>query len=270
MVLREASEALTPEIKPMEENEKEILTRRAYVSAAECNAQQELGLPMLAQQLIDVATEHANLLGVGNPNMPSPTMGWVLSRLTIEMERWPKVNTDYSVSTWVEDWNRHFSRRAFSITDSEGQILGYARSIWMVLNMADRSNAGLGNLHYDREWLSKKPCPIATQEKHQKIESGAGGATLFRFKYCDIDFYRHVNTVRYIDLLLNQFEMEIYDRNSVGRLELSFLHEGNYGQTIEIRAEESATTPRLYRLSLTDASSNQELLYARIRFRPRD
>ena len=77
----------------MDKVEKTI-TRTYYLSAAECNAQQEMSLPMLAQKLIDVATEHANILEIGNPFMPNPDMGWVLSRLTIEMTSYPRENTD--------------------------------------------------------------------------------------------------------------------------------------------------------------------------------
>ena len=245
-----------------------IITREFYLSAAECNAQQEMSLPLLAQKLIDVATEHANILDIGNPSMPSPDMGWVLSRLTIEMERYPEENTDYSITTWVEDWNRHFSRRAFSISDADGNTLGYARSIWMVLNTSDRSNAGLSGLNFNPDWISGIECPIPMQEKHVRIEPD-GSEPVYSFKYCDIDFYRHVNTVRYIDLLLNQFDMKTYDQNIVNRLELSFLHEASYGMDIRIMTQTSDTNPLLHRLYLEKADASMPILYSRIRFAPR-
>lgn len=253
----------------MENIEKESVLRRSYyLSAAECNAQQEMSLPQLAQKLIDVATEHANILGIGNPDMPNPDMGWVLSRLTVEMDRYPRENSDYTIMTWVEDWNRHFSRRAFSISDAEGHILGYARSIWMVLNTSDRSNAGLSGLNFNPEWRSDIACPIPMQEKHVRIES-TEDSPIYRFKYCDIDFYRHVNTVRYIDLLLNQFGMETYDENLVNRLEISFLHEASYGMEISIMKHTTDTSPLLHRLYLESTDGSRPILYSRLRFAPR-
>lgn len=245
-----------------------ILTRSFYLSAAECNAQQEMSLPLLAQKLIDVATKHANILGIGNPNMPNPDMGWVLSRLTVEMNRYPHENTNYSITTWVEDWNRHFSRRAFSIADEEGNIMGYARSIWMVLNTSDRSNAGLTGINFKPEWISNMECPIPMQEKHVRIEPD-DNSPVYRFKYCDIDFYRHVNTVRYIDLLLNQFDMQDYDENIINRLELSFLHEASYGMEIRIMKQTSETNALLHRLYLEKSDASMPILYSRLRFAPR-
>lgn len=48
-----------------------VYSRGYYLSASECNAQQELAVHILAEKLIDVATEHANHLGIGIPTCPS-------------------------------------------------------------------------------------------------------------------------------------------------------------------------------------------------------
>lgn len=244
------------------------LTRSYYLSAAECNAQQELSLPNLVQKFIDISTEHANLLGVGNPDMPSPDMGWVLSRMTVEMSVYPKVNTDYSISTWVEDWNRHFSRRSYAVSDADGNVIGYASSIWMIINTSDRSNAGLSGLDFKNEWISDRQCPVPAQEKHVKIDTDTH-SPVYTFKYCDIDFYRHVNTVRYIVLLLNQFTMQAYDDNIVSRLELSFLHEASYGMDVRVMKQQIDTDRHHYRLYLESADQSMPILYSRLRFSPR-
>ena len=44
-----------------------------------------------------------------------------------------------------------------------------------------------------------------------------GKTTDYTFKYTDCDVNRHVNTVKYLDLLLNQFNLEKYDQNFVKR-----------------------------------------------------
>lgn len=255
----------------MEEKEEKklVFSHTYYLSASECNAQQELAVHILAEKLIDVATEHANHLGIGNPDMPEPDMGWVLSRLTLEMMRYPRENTEYTVSTWVEDWNRHFSKRDFSITDSEGNVVGYARSIWMVLNTKDRSNAGLSRLKLEKEWIIDRECPIPLQEKHTRL-SEEDRVSTYRFKYCDIDFYRHVNTTRYIVLLLNQFSMKDYDSNIVSRLELSFLHEASYDMEINVMKKVSDADGQVHQMYLESTESGTPILYSRLRFTPRE
>ncbi|MCM1377632.1 MAG: thioesterase [Clostridium sp.] len=243
-------------------------TKSFFVSAGEANAQHLLSVPQLTAKLIDIATAHANSLGIGNPNMPDPDTGWVLSRLTIDMESFPTVNSSYSITTWVEGWNRHFSLRCFMITDAEGRTIGYARSIWMILNTRNHANAGLSALLFPPELISDRPCPIPKQAKHEKI--GEGGlqptapATYHTFKYCDLDSYRHVNTVRYVQLLLNQLPLSLYDKMSLLRLELSFLHEAAYDTEVTINRHQRDCLYSFY----IEGPDQLQILYARLAFSP--
>ena len=222
-------------------------SQKFLVSANEANPEGELAVHILVSDIIVVATKAALELGIGNPTMAHLNAGWVLSRLTIEMKSYPKVNTEYRIITWVESWNRHFSVRDFEVQDNDGNTVGYARSIWMVLNTVTHENFGLSHLTLPEGAVSKRPCPISRQEKHIEIyrhdatdlPSSALKANTderrYTFLYNDIDFYRHVNTVRYVSLLLNSYSLDEFDRFFLSRLELSFLHEGNFGETVEIR-----------------------------------
>ncbi|MDE6835460.1 MAG: hypothetical protein K2J03_00705, partial [Muribaculaceae bacterium] len=85
---------------------------------------------------------------------------------------------------------------------------------------------------------------------------------LYTFRYNDIDFYRHVNTVRYVSLLLNSYSLEEFDKSFIRRLELSFLHEGNFGETVEIRRFNHDSS--LSSFSLFSTKKNLPILFARI------
>ena len=47
----------------------------------------------------------------------------------------------------------------------------------------------------------------------------------YTFRYSDIDFNRHVNTLRYICVILNMFPLEFYDSHFIGRFEITFMKE---------------------------------------------
>lgn len=238
------------------------LSREYFLSAGDVNAEGEMSLPLLTAKIIDISTAHANMLGVGNPAMEDIGCGWVLSRLTIEMERYPRVNEAFTLTTWVEVWNRHFSMRDYRIEDTDGNALGYARSVWMVMDTLSHENKGLSHLKLDPETLAPEiPCPIERQSKHKSL--GAEFAKRkYRFRYCDIDFYRHVNTVRYVELLLNGYSVKEMDAKTVRRLELSFLHEGHFDSEVEIRQSDDGDTSSF---TLYDVSGQREILYARIK-----
>lgn len=255
-----------------------IYTETCFLSAGEANPEQKLSLPILMAKLIDIATAHANSLGIGNPAMAHMKAGWVLSRVTLEMESYPNVNDTYCISTWMVSFNRHFSERDFCISSPEGKVYGYARSIWMVMSTVDHSNVGLGHFSLPDELIKGTPAPIATQAKHglivpqgasDDLPRGAIVATRpifdYRFKYCDLDSYRHVNTVRYVTLLLNRFSLEAFDASFVKRLELSFMHEARYGMETQLLQHDDEFGKSSFLLKEKDG---QPLFYARLLLSP--
>lgn len=248
-----------------------------FLSAGEANPEQEMSLPELVAKLIDIATLHANHLGIGNPSMKDIHAGWVLSRLTIEMQSYPHVNDKYSISTWIESFNRHFSERAFCIMDENGKVLGYARSVWMVMDTLSHTNVGLAHFSLPAELISGEKPPIPRQAKHIPIINNPSSDELkgclpathldydYRFKYCDLDSYRHVNTVRYVILLLNRFSLEEFDKTFVRRLELSFLHEARYNMETSLsRSDSDNDNDVMSCFYLRDKSDNSPLLFARL------
>lgn len=253
-----------------------------FLSAGDANAEGCLALTALATKIIEIATEHANILGIGNPEWEHLNVGWVLSRLTIEMTRYPKVNTEYVIKTWIEDFNRHFSTRCFSIEAPDGSPYGYARSIWMLMDATNHSNYGLGHIKLSKELIKGDSVPIERQQKHIPImppgtpptETGkylvaTSEPYHYRFKYCDLDFYRHVNTVRYIAMLLNQFSLSEHDEYMIGRLELSFLHEASFGMETVLYRSDEKDSPLLSSFQLYDVKGQKALLFARVQRKTR-
>lgn len=235
-----------------------------FLTAAECNPEKEMPLSLVMTKIIEVATLHANAWGVGYANMIQKNQGWVLSRVTIEMKQYPKVNEAYTFTTWIEDYNRHFSQRNMEIADHNGNVIGYARTIWMVINFATRESADISQLSYIRENISNRPCPIAPQGRMHQISSG--GSSTYSFKYTDCDVNRHVNTVKYLDLILNQFTLEKFDRHMVSRLEIAFLKETLFGDIAQINSDTSDPMDCKFSIDVKGASH----VKCRLLFKPRE
>lgn len=208
-----------------------------YLSAGECNPQAEMPLTLLMNRIIEVATNHANTWGVGYARLIEDNQGWVLSRVTIEMKRYPRVDEWYSLTTWIEDYNRHFSQRNMEIADNDGNVIGYARTIWVVINLKTRESVDISKLSYISENVSERPCPIEPQSRLRPFEPTR--TENHRFRYSDIDFNGHVNTVRYIEHLVNQFPMQHHADNMVKRLELAFVKEAYYDSNAEIAIDDN-------------------------------
>lgn len=214
-------------------------TGKYFLTAGECDAQGRMPLPLIAERIIETATDHANALGIGYSTLIKYNIGWVLSRLSIEMIRYPGINEEYSISTWIETINRRFSERNFVILDGNGAIAGYARTVWSAIDFSQRGGADMSALGLERCPIGDLDCPIDKTPRVPALTAGARTCD-YRFRYCDLDFNRHVNTVRYLELLMDQWELDYYDRHEIERVDLLFHHECRFGQTVAVRIETTA------------------------------
>lgn len=219
-----------------------------FLTAGECTPEGTIPVTLLANRIIETATFHANILGVGYENLITNGMAWVLSRMSIEMRNWPKVNRKYSLRTWVESYNRHFSERNFEITDENGGLLGYARTVWMTINLTTRQSGQLDGMEKLAESVSDRPCLMDKCPRFAPLSADADKSGEYTFRYTDCDFNRHVNTVRYMELLLNQWTLDFHDAHRTERFDIAFMRESYFGETVEVLVKE--TEPDAFRCEI--------------------
>lgn len=208
-------------------NDDKVAMFRYSVEPAEGNAQGELPLTILVKRILETATFHAEKWSVGYSSLIKSRLAWVLARLAVEMRRYPKINEDYVIETWVESYNKHFSARNFRFSSPQGEIYGYARTIWSVIDIDTRISVDLSTLDCFSDRVSGIECPIDRQSKLKPVE----GEPLVSYpvRYSDIDLNRHVNSVKYIEHMLDTFSLQQYDENMIGRFEINYMSEIRYG-----------------------------------------
>lgn len=205
-------------------------THNFILTAADCNGQREMSPANLVTLIIETATEHANIIGVGFDTMISHGISWVLSRLSVELEAIPSINGRYRLITWVESLNRLYSERNFELIDSDsGKRLGYARTVWMAINMETRRPGDLSILKALERYIIDRPCPIDRQEKLTPFNNPEKESA-YRFVTSDIDINRHVTTRRYIELIVDCWDLSFWDTNRIKRFDIAFRHEARYGE----------------------------------------
>ena len=214
-----------------------LFSRTYYLTPGECSAEQEMPFALLVNRLIEVATLHADSWGVGYRRLSRDNQAWVLSRMAVEMTAFPRVGANYTVRTWIESYNRHFSERNFEIVDDEGATLGYARTIWSVIDSTTRQSCDIAALGFIKRNIADRHCPIASPERVRNVEHRRTAE--YTFLYTDIDFNRHVNTVRYICALLNAWQLDWYEHHRISRFDIAFVKEAYFGQKATIAVDDA-------------------------------
>ena len=191
-----------------------------------------LTLAVLGNHLLNCAGFHANDRGFGIATMNEENYTWVLSRLAIELTEMPRQYESFTIQTWIEDVYRLFTNRNFAILDSLGRPIGYARSVWAMINLETRKPADLLSLLGDgiTQYECSKPCPIE-RPSHIRVTTDKV-ARVLQMRYSDIDINGHVNSIRYIEHILNLFPLYTFSSRRIRRFEMAYVAESYYGEQL--------------------------------------
>ncbi|MBQ5926022.1 MAG: acyl-ACP thioesterase, partial [Paludibacteraceae bacterium] len=72
--------------------------------------------------------------------------------------------------------------------------------------------------------------------------------------YSDIDFNRHMNTMRYIDIILDTMPIDELEKLQTLRMDMNFMKESLYGDNLQLRGE-LVDNKRVYEFSKGDAGA---------------
>lgn len=193
-----------------------------------------LTLGVIGNHLLNCAGMHADQRGFGITRLNKDNCTWVLSRIVIELNEYPYQYEKFSIETWVENVYKLFTSRNFALLNKDGQPMGYARSIWAMIDLNTRKPCDLLEMHEGKitEYiLQDRDCPI---EGPSRIKVKATEPVMsLSAKYSDIDINRHFNSVRYIEHILDLFPLEKFCSTRLGRFEIAFINESHYGDTLE-------------------------------------
>jgi acyl-ACP thioesterase len=197
-----------------------------------------LTMGVLGNHLLNCAGFHASERGFGIAEVNENHYTWVLSRLAIELEDMPRQYEPFSIETWVENVYRLFTDRDFALVNKEGKNIGYARSVWAMISMETRKPADLLTLHGGSitEYVCDRECPI---DKPGRIKVATEEPVwVYQTRYSDIDINGHVNSIKYIEHILDLFSMETFKDKQVKRFEMAYVAESYYGDSLSFYKEE--------------------------------
>ncbi len=200
-----------------------------------------LTLGVLGNHLLNCASMHAMDRGFGIAELNANHYTWVLSRLVIEMEEFPEEYSHFTIETWVENVYRLFTDRNFRISSASGRTLGYARSIWAMIGLNDRKPIDLAKVNEGKitGYVTDYPCPIDKPGRIKATDPQL--ASTRKVAYSDVDINGHMNSIKYIEHILDLFDISLYDTLNLKRFEIAYVAESRYGDVIEFYAEEESS-----------------------------
>jgi putative acyl-ACP thioesterase len=227
-----------------------------------CDLNNNLFIGHLGNHLLNAADFHSSDRGYGMAYLNTIHRTWVLSRLVIELNQIPKAYEKFIVETWIDSAMRYFTSRNFKITNNDGRIFGYGKSIWAMIDTETRQPSdilsvreGLINEYVDKDY----PCPIVKPSR-VKIDDNAELVRTIETHYNDVDINGHINSIKYIEHVLNLWDVDWYREHQIKRFEIAYTSESHQGDSLSFYRTSSADEENQYNLKITRSKSGQEEL----------
>ena len=221
-----------------------MATKTAYpfrVEPQEVDFSLRITLVALGGNILNIAGIDAHTKGFGVDALNKDNFSWVLSRIAFEFDYRPEEYVKYEIATWISDYGRMLSTRNFELTDQTGVCFGRVVSQWCMLDLSKRTAVDLravAESHND----AIVECPSPAEKPRKVPAPDAEPVLTHKVAYSDIDFNRHVNTMRYIEMMIDMLPLEMLMQEAPVRLDIHFLRECRYGQTLAVGYEQRGRT----------------------------
>ena len=219
-----------------------------------CDFSGHLFMGHLGNHMLNAADFHSTDRGFGMQYLMSINRSWVLSRLAIEMTEMPRMYTRFNVETWVESAMRYFTSRNFAVIGTNGHVYGYGRSIWAMIDTETRQPTdiyAIDNGAIDNWIVTDRECPIAKGSRVKMSDEAPLAATVDTH-YNDVDINGHINSVKYIEHVLDLWPLEWWRQHQLRRFEIAYVAEAHGGDRLSIYQEQTADGDYCVRIIRTD------------------
>ena len=247
-----------------------------YLEKAEpfhCDFNHRLFMGHLGNHILNAADFHSRERGFGMDYLNTINKTWVLSRLAIEMDEMPRQYEEFYVATWVGNVMRYFTNRNFRVRSKDGKkIYGYGRSIWAMIDTETRQPCNLMEVNDGAivNYVDKEtPNPMDGLSRVQMSNEAVKVRTIDTV-YNDVDINGHINSVKYIEHVLDLYPVEWYKAHLLKRFDIAYVAETYQGDKLNFYQETSAEDELTQKIRITkspkDGGDETEVCRCMVKF----
>ena len=209
-----------------------LFSENHCVRSYHTNKYSKASLTSLFDFMLDAAWGHAQVLDWGYDKLQSNNLFWVLSRMYIEVERYPDWQEEIIVKTWPAGTDGMFAYRNFLIETKSGELILKASSSWLILNLETKK---IFLLRAYKDTFPKLESPGHCRLP-QKIKPAKHPDKLFfnPVLFSELDLNKHFNSVKALERVLDDFGTDFLDVNEPFKVEVNYLKEGMQGDSLTV------------------------------------
>lgn len=210
------------------------LIRKFQIRSFDVDLFGKLTLPALCNYFQEIAWEHAKILNIGFDFLKSINKFWVLSRLQVNIFKYPSWTEEISIITWPKGIDGLFALRDFEVYNVNGEKIAAASSSWLILDNEKHRPQKIDSGDHPVIISVHEDSIIKSTPKLPSIEHPENSEKLW-VKHTDIDVNKHVNNVKYIEWSLNTQTSKLRNYQIINEMVVNFLSEASLDDQMEIK-----------------------------------
>lgn len=169
------------------------------VRYSEINQNKQLDLYAIINYFQDCSTFQSEDIGMGIDYLDKMNRVWLMNAWQINVNRFPSLGENITISTWAYDFKGMYGYRNFLITDSNNEVCSNANSIWVYMDT--RQNRPVRVIEEDiRGYGSEEPYPMNYAPRKIEIPQPLTCKDEFPVRRNHLDTNNHVNNGQYIKM----------------------------------------------------------------------
>jgi acyl-ACP thioesterase len=220
----------------------------------------------------DVASSHAEQMGVGWEALQKLDLFWVLSWIKLEIISYPKFEDNITVKTWPKGKYKFYALRDL-LFYTGNNIFCRMATAWLVVNAKSKKISDLKNLPIEipldipEHALTDLPGKIKLENKEEETSNNIIALHKRHIVYSDLDINYHVNNAKYIEFILNCYNQSFHEKNKVKAFTMSFLSESKFDDELELSVCKIKGDCETHYIEAVNQNNNKQVFQALIEWK---
>ena len=181
----------------------------------------------------NISGVNSRQLGLDNVILAEKGMGWVLSKIRLNINRLPSADEEIICETWANPPKRFEYERCCRFCDTNGNELFTSRARWCILHLSDGRLVPSTQVTYPEKFDFRTDF---TMDTLPKLNGDGEWQKMFpqviRLSLIDVNI--HMNNTRYADFVMDCFSREEYSAMKINSFQLDFLSQVREGEELTL------------------------------------
>lgn len=199
-----------------------IHEKKYTVGPSDCDHTTRMSIPAAFDVFMDIASEHAESLGIGAGFMMETGMFWLTTKTRVHFYSAPSVMKGVMLATWPHRPRGIQTIRDYRMTTASGRVLAEGKTQWAVLNTVTGALVKIDDvfpkdLDLVEETVLDQPFSRISEDVSDCEEFAS-----YKVRSIDIDLGNHMNNVAYVRALFGAFSSKELDELRINDCEVCY------------------------------------------------